>query len=432
MPFCLMEGEICQLIRAGKRLSFKSFTQRYTMNKRSIGIGIAVIAGLLLVFFIGRTFLTKTPTAPTAEEQAAENLEQKRLVLHQVCRFADSVGIDTTRFATRNTDSPASVTDKISRLLVEVRYGKKPSRLEFSGLKETLDPAWGKHVDSTFSPGQLRDVASFGPYKQLVSHYNRIRSRSKGNPAADDSLRLIRQTLNFYRYTNRFEADKFVLVNIPAGELNVFDRSGKRLLPMQVIAGKADKQTPCMTTYIKGIVAYPYWNVPRNIALEEMLPRMQKDISYIYNQNLQILDEKEKEVDPEEIDWASLSPTNFPYRVRQASGCENSLGLIKFELENPLAIYLHDTNSRDLFTLTADRWRSHGCVRVQKPVELANLVLGQQTFDSGFMNRCLIDQKPKMLSIPKPVPVFLTYNTADVDAAGKLRIYKDVYAMDKK
>jgi hypothetical protein len=402
------------------------------MNKRSLGIGIAVIAGLLLVFFVGRTFLPKTITKPTAEEKNKEALQQQWITLHQVCRYADSVGIDTTRFATKTTDSPTIVSDKLSRLLVEVRYGKKPSRLEFSGLKENLDPVWGKNIDSTFAPAQLHEVASFGPYNQLMSHYNRIRSQSKGNPAADDTLRLIRQTLNFYRYTNRFEADKFVLVNIPAGELNVFDRSGKRLLPMQVIAGKADKRTPCMTTYIKGIVAYPYWNVPRGIALEEMLPRMQKDISYIYNQNLQILDEKDKEVDPEEIDWASLSPTNFPYRVRQASGCENSLGLIKFELENPLAIYLHDTNSRDLFTLTADRWRSHGCVRVQKPVELANLVLGQKTFDAGFMDRCLIDQKPKMLSIPKPVPVFIAYNTADVDATGKLVIYKDVYAMDKK
>jgi murein L,D-transpeptidase YcbB/YkuD len=126
-----------------------------------------------------------------------------------------------------------------------------------------------------------------------------------------------------------------VLVNIPAGELNVFDRTGKRLLPMQVISGKPDKMTPCMATYIQDIVMYPYWNVPQNIALDEMLPRMKKDISYIYNQNLQILDEKNKEVDPETINWDELSTENFPYRVRQASGCENSLGLLKFIWQIP-------------------------------------------------------------------------------------------------
>lgn len=403
------------------------------MNNRNLWISVAVVAGLLLFFFVGRTFLPKSTVSPVSEqaERAEKVVKQERLTLHQVCRYADSVGIDTSRYSTNTADSPATLTDKLSRLLVEVRYGKKPSRLAYSGLKETIDPAWVTKADSAFSPSLLRSVSSFVPYNQLVGHYNRLRSGAKTSPAVADSLRLIRQTLNFYRYTNRFAADKFVLVNIPAGELNVFDRSGKRLLPMQVIAGKADKRTPCMTTYIKGIVAYPYWNVPRNIALEEMLPRMQRDLSYIYNQNLQILDDKDHEVDPEEIDWEGLSTTNFPYRIRQASGCENSLGLIKFELENPLAIYLHDTNSRDLFTLTADRWRSHGCVRVQKPVELANLVLGKQTFDAGFMNRCLIDQKPQLLAIPKPVPVFIAYNTADVDAAGNLRFYRDVYALEK-
>lgn len=402
-------------------------------NNRNLLIGVAVLAGLLLVFFIGRTFIGKTTVSPAREqaERTEKIIKQERLTVHQICRYADSVGIDTSRYATKATDSEAILSDKLSRLLIEVRYGKKPSRLAYSGLKETIDPAWAAQADSAFSPALLQKVSSFAPYNQLVGHYNRLRTRAKANPAVADSLRLIRQTLNFYRYTNRFAADKFVVVNIPAGELNVFDKRGNRLLPMQVIAGKADKRTPCMTTYIKGIVAYPYWNVPRGIALEEMLPRMQRDLSYIYNQNLQILDERDREVDPEEIDWQGLSTTNFPYRVRQASGCDNSLGLLKFELENPLAIYLHDTNSRDLFTLTADRWRSHGCVRVQKPVELANLVLGKPTFDAGFMNRCLVDQKPKTLAIPKPVPVFIAYNTADVDSAGALRFYRDVYALDK-
>jgi len=400
------------------------------MNNRKVWISVAIVAGLVLAFFVGRTFIGKT-AVPTVREQAEKVIKQERLTLHQACRYPDSVGIDTSRYTPGPADSETALTDKLARLLVEVRYGKKPSRLAYSGLKETIDPLWARQADSAFSPALLRTLPTFTPYNQLIGHYNRLRSRAAANPAVADSLRLIRQTLNFYRYTNRFESDKFVLVNIPAAELNVFDRSGKRLLPMQVIAGKADKRTPCMTTYIKAVVAYPYWNVPRSIALEEMLPRMQRDLSYIYNQNLQILDEKDQEVDPEEIDWEGLSTTNFPYRVRQASGCENALGLIKFELENPLAIYLHDTNSRDLFTLTTDRWRSHGCVRVQKPVELANLVLGKNTFDASFMDRCLIDQKPKLLAIPKPVPVFIAYNTADVDAAGKLRIYRDVYVLDK-
>ncbi len=406
------------------------------MDKRKVGIGAGIIAGLLVLFFVVKWFIPK-PVSKTEQAQVdTKKVDEKKvkeiaLSLHQACRYADSVGIDTTRFSSISTTDEGAISTKLSQVLLEIRYGKKPSRLAYSGLRETVDSAWATKTIGPFSSATMATVSTFGPYNQLVDYYSQLRKRGKGSSAMADSLRVIRQTLNFYRYINRFDPDRFVLVNIPAGELNVFDRTGKRLLPMQVIAGKPDKRTPCMTTYIQDIVVYPYWNVPKNIALEEMLPRMKRDIAYIYNQNLQILDAKDHEVDPEDIDWDGLSETNFPYRVRQASGCENSLGLLKFNLANPLAIYLHDTNSRDLFKRTTDRWRSHGCVRVQKPVELANLVLGAQTFDADFMNRCLIDQKPRTVAIPKPFPVFITYNIADVDSTGKLRFYNDVYALDK-
>ncbi|AUD03800.1 L,D-transpeptidase family protein [Spirosoma pollinicola] len=400
------------------------------MNTRRIGIGAVVVVGLVALFFVGKYLITNKQTTPeqaktdNKKEKTEERSQQVAQLVHQACLYADSVGIDTTRF-TLNADA-ARNEEKLTDVLEEIRYGKKPSRMAFSGLKETVDSTWSAKAD----PASLDTLSTFAPYKQLVGHYNRLRKQGS-SPALADSLRLIRQTLNFYRYINRFDPDQFVLVNIPAGELNVFDRTGKRLLPMQVIAGKPDKMTPCMATYIQDIVMYPYWNVPKNIALEEMLPRMKRNIAYIYNQNLQILDAKDHEVDPEDINWEELSETNFPYRVRQASGCENSLGLLKFNLANPLAIYLHDTNSRDLFKNTTDRWRSHGCVRVQKPVELANLVLGTPTFDAAFMNKCLIDQKPKTLPIPKRFPVFIVYNVADVDSTGKLHFYNDVYSLDK-
>ena len=401
-------------------------------DKKKIGIGLAIAAGVLMLFFVGKWFISPKPTETTETAGNDETkIKQAQAGVHALCLYADSVGIDTTRYSVKPTSLAAEIDDKRSGLLMEIRYGKKPSRLSFSGLKEKVDSAWAPKVKTDNPVQSAAQLNSFGPYNQLVGHYNRIRKAGRSNALTADSLRLIRQTLNFYRYTNRFDADQFVVVNIPAAELNVFDRKGTRLLPMDVIVGKPDRQTPCMTTYVQNVVAYPYWNVPRKIALEEVLPRMQKNIAYVYNQNFQIIDEKEKEVDPEEVDWDNLSATNFPYRIRQASGCENSLGLLKFVLANPLAIYLHDTNSRDLFTQSSNRWRSHGCVRVQKPVELANLVLGAKTFTPDFMNKCLIDQKPQQLAMPKQFPVFIAYNIADVDAGGKLIFYKDVYALDK-
>ncbi len=403
------------------------------LNNRTVWIGVAVAAGLIFLFFIGRLLLPKTqpPSPARTREQTKKVIEQVQLTRHQLCRYADSVGIDTSRYAPKTTDSAFVLTTEFRRLLIETRYGEKPARLAYTGLRETMDSTWTYPADLDFTPAKLRSIPSFRPYNQLIGHYSRLRNGIQKTPAVADSLRLIRQTLNFYRYVNRFGTEKFVVVNIPAAELTVFDQQGNRLLTMPVIAGRADKRTPLMTTVMNRIVTYPYWNVPRKIALAEMLPRMQRDLSYIYNQNLQILDNRDREVDPEEIDWDGLSTTNFPYRVRQASGCQNALGLIKFELKNPLAIYLHDTNSRDLFKRTTDRWRSHGCIRLQKPVELANLVLGRTAFNAEFMNRCLVDQTPKPLSIPKPVPVFITYNRADVDSTGKLRFYADIYRFDK-
>ncbi|GAB3700325.1 hypothetical protein GCM10027592_27180 [Spirosoma flavus] len=411
------------------------------IDKRKIAIGAAIVVGLVVIIFLGKWLIQKREaTRETArleqvrkekQKQAEAEARQTRMLFHQVCLYADSVGIDTSRYVGAAKRGALETEETMRQLLLEVRYGKKPSSLEFSGLQEAVDSTWADKVKTLRSTQPVRGLNTFRPYTQLVGHYNRLRKKGRSNPSITDTLRLIRQTLNFYRYVNRFDPDKFVMVNIPAGELNVFDRNGKRLLPMQVITGKPDRKTPCMTTYIRAIVAYPYWNVPQNIALEEILPHIRRDLAYLYNQNFQVLNEKGVEVDPEKVDWNEVSETNFPYRIRQASGCENSLGLLKFELVNPLAIYLHDTNSRDLFTLTKDRWRSHGCVRVQKPVELANLVLGAETFDADFMNKCLIDQKPRNLPISKPFPVFITYNVADVDAAGKLRFYKDVYGEAK-
>lgn len=416
------------------------------MNRQKIGVLVAAILGLGVLTYVGLNYFADkaarqkqeltdkaTRRANLAARKAAEKearlaLEKAVRTLHQACRYADSVGIDTSRYATKLRVDKARIDALLARLLTEIRYGRKPPRVAFS-VKETIDTAWVHHADDALSSKSLAALATFGPYGYLIGHYQRIRKEAGTNPAATDSLRLIRQTLNFYRYINRFNPEQFVLVNIPAGELNVFDKTGERLLPMQVIAGKIDRQTPCITTYMQSVVMYPQWNVPKKIVVEEMLPRMKRNLAYLSSQNLQLLDDKNREVDPKTVKWQQVSATNFPYRVRQASGCDNSLGLLKFNLVNPLAIYLHDTNSRDLFATAPDRWRSHGCVRVQKPVELANLVLGETVFDDEYIDKCLDNQKPHTLPIPKRFPVFITYNLADVDEGGNLRFYKDVYEL---
>ncbi len=342
--------------------------------------------------------------------------------------FADSVGIDTTQFVVAKAQTnPAATRAVLEKLITEIQYGHKPADQSFAKLPEKVDTALvNKTLRATDVVAALKtDAVAFGPYQSLLTRYNETRKT-----ATPTQLQQIRQTLNFYRYLNRFETGKFIVVNIPAARLAVFDKAGKRELPMDVIVGKAAKATPRFNCSITEIVAYPYWNVPEGIGLKEIVPKVRENLSYLDSQNMEVLDARNNPVDPESIDWSSVSASNFPYRFRQTSGCHNSLGLIKFVLNGPPAIYLHDTNARQLFDQTTDRWRSHGCVRVEKPVELANFVLGTPKFDQGFYDRCLTDQKPSSFKLPKPYPLFVTYNLADVDEQGKLVYYKDVYGKE--
>jgi hypothetical protein len=384
-------------------------TQR-TSHKLAIGVFIT-----LTLFF-----------SSCKKEELSNDVVQK---LQATRHLADSLGIDTTRYMVASPEkNPNDAQTMLLKLIAEIQYGRKPADMSFTKLTEKIDRkeisriSRSKDVLAKIKP----NTSTFGPYRSLVAKYNEVRKTA--SPA---QLQQIKQTLNFYRYLNRFETDKFIMVNIPAARLAVFDKNGRRELPMDVIVGKPDKATPRFNCYVTDIVAYPYWNVPESIALKELMPKVKANPSFLDNQNMEILDSRDKPVDPETIDWSSVSASKFPYRFRQRSGCHNSLGLIKFVLDGPPAIYLHDTNARQLFDKTTDRWRSHGCVRVEKPVELANYVLGSPKFDEGFYNRCLTDQKPSSFKLPKPYPVFVTYNLADVNENGQLVYYKDIYSIKK-
>ncbi|RYF69317.1 MAG: hypothetical protein EOO39_17810, partial [Cytophagaceae bacterium] len=371
---------------------------------------------------IGAFLALTTFFSSCKKEERTNNLTRQ---LQATRQFADSIGIDTTQYtvASAQTDTVAARA-ALEKLLTEIHYGHKPVNQSFAKLPEKVDSTVISKLARTDDvvSALKTDAATFGPYKALLAKYNEAKKT-----ASPTQLNDIKETLNFYRYLNRFDAEKFIVVNIPAARLAVFDKTGKRELPMAVIVGKAAKATPRFNCYLTEIVAYPYWNVPEGIAMKEIVPKVKANLSYLDSQNMDILDKRENLVDPESIDWSNVSASNFPYRFRQRSGCNNSLGLIKFVLNGPPAIYLHDTNARELFDQTTDHWRSHGCVRVEKPVELANFVLGSPKFDQGFYNRCLTDQTPSSFKLPKPYPVFVTYHLADVDEQGQLVYYKDVY-----
>jgi murein L,D-transpeptidase YcbB/YkuD len=202
---------------------------------------------------------------------------------------------------------------------------------------------------------------------------------------------------------------------------------------MKVIVGKSESKTPSFTAYVTRVITYPYWTVPVSIATKEMLPKIQNRIDYLEENALQVINANGEIVDPYSISWGSLSADHLPYTFRQATGCDNSLGVMKFDLNSPFSIYLHDTNHRNLFG-NKDRFMSHGCVRVEKPMELAHYLLDEGLSDStrALLESCSRDQKPKEFPLKEKFPVLFLYMTADVNEEGSLKFYPDVYKLERE
>ena len=219
-----------------------------------------------------------------------------------------------------------------------------------------------------------------------------------------------------------------IVVNIPSATLILF-RYDVPIFESKVIVGKRSTRTPTIASVLTDITIYPYWIVPKTIAVKELLPEIKKDIRYLERNNFQVLDKKGKIVSPFTVPWSTLSRENFPYTIRQSTGCDNSLGLIKLNINNPFNVYLHDTPWKVLFE-SANRFYSHGCVRVQKARELSHILLKENSIavDTLDEKASLLGKKPTLLRLPLKVPVLILYNTTWFDMEGDLRFFPDIYS----
>ncbi|GAB3165622.1 L,D-transpeptidase family protein [Telluribacter humicola] len=368
----------------------------------------------------------KGPDDMTDEELVMELSERKEY--EKLLNYAKSVGLDSAKYAYKEGGAP------IYGLLEEIAFGHKPSYIKYMVKANEPDSARIRNVVRSLVKGDpIEEVmASLEPqamsYQRLKQHYQRLRTENKRDSAA-----IVANSLNAYRWMNRQAngAERMVLVNIRGAYLKGIDSTGKDALNMRVIAGKKDTPTPSMDTYATQVITYPYWNVPQSIATKEILPKVKNDVSFLERNKFEVIDSKGERIDPYEIDWSGMGESDFPYRFRQDTGEDNSLGLLKVDIENPHAIYLHDTNARYLFTKD-QRWRSHGCVRVQHPADLANFMAGEQLLENDFLQDPKEDHPPKHHKLNKKVPVFLLYLGADVNEAGQLVYFEDVYGWERR
>lgn len=222
----------------------------------------------------------------------------------------------------------------------------------------------------------------------------------------------------------------YVLVIVPGFEARVI-RDREAVLTTRVIVGQPDWPTPQIDGMISQVVVNPYWNVPRNILIREIIPRMQRDPEYLARENIRVFsgwDSNAREMDPAEIDWTG--PAVRSYRLRQDTGAENALGKFKFNFSNTQSIYLHDTPSKRLFNRSA-RALSHGCVRVERPFELAELLLaGQDRWNAAALKNAVARGDNRWISLKRPLPIHLVYWTAWADEDGRAQFRHDIYKRD--
>jgi murein L,D-transpeptidase YcbB/YkuD len=174
----------------------------------------------------------------------------------------------------------------------------------------------------------------------------------------------------------------------------------------------------------------PIWHVPEKIAREEILKKVREDSTYIGNEKFDVFDENGARVDPDAVTWNGVAEDSLKYRFRQAPGSRNPLGSIKFLFPNAFSVYMHDTPNRNLFD-KALRAMSHGCIRIEEPLRLASYLLKDTGVWSGDSLRAAIDKGSReRITLPSPVPVYLTYFTAFTENNGKPGFREDVYDRD--
>jgi L,D-transpeptidase YcbB len=222
---------------------------------------------------------------------------------------------------------------------------------------------------------------------------------------------------------------RYISVNVPSFQLKVME-DDSLILESRVIIGKPETPTPTIKSVVNSFIIYPYWHVPKSI-LKEILPSVQADTNYLRKHNYQVIDSKGKVIRNSLIEWKKYTPEDFPYVLRQREGSENTMGVIKFVFPNNYGVYLHDTNARRLFS-KSDRALSHGCIRVQKAVDLAKyLAKDDDTYvDAADLEQYLLVQKRLEVKVVRPIPVHLNYFTVQSEG-DSVKFFNDLYKKDR-
>jgi murein L,D-transpeptidase YcbB/YkuD len=252
------------------------------------------------------------------------------------------------------------------------------------------------------------------------------------NVPAAERLNQIRANLERWRWITPDLGERYILVNVADFRVGVFE-GGREVLSMPAIVGRAYRQTPEFSGRMSYIEINPTWNVPPKLAREDILPNLKKDPRYLQEKGIRVFrdwTEGAPEIDPAAVDWSRVKADNLAYKFRQDPGPHNSLGRIKFMFPNKFDIYLHDTPERGLFS-RAVRDFSSGCIRVEKPVDLAEYILRDDpNWTRDKLLAAMDGQETRVINLRNPLGVHLLYWTAWLADDRRVQFREDIYLRD--
>lgn len=243
--------------------------------------------------------------------------------------------------------------------------------------------------------------------------------------APRDRIKKIVLAMERLRWLPRNLGNRYVLLNEAAFEVTFID-GNKPPLSMPVVEGKPSRQTYVFADTIKSVEYNPSWSVPRSILINEMLPHLYRDPSYLSRHGYIVINSHGQKVPSSAINWGAVARNQITVDVKQPPGPRNALGLLKIEFPNKHAIYMHDTPEKSLFN-HAQRAFSHGCVRLKYPREMAAALLGKPV---SYIDQRIAQGENVSEKVPGDIPVYLVYFTAWPDQTGTMHYYGDVYGRD--
>jgi murein L,D-transpeptidase YcbB/YkuD len=254
-------------------------------------------------------------------------------------------------------------------------------------------------------------------------------TRAELNVPVQRRVEQLELNLERWRWRPRDLGRRHIIVNIAAYELEVVEGDSV-VLSMRVVVGRPFSRTPVLSDTMRYLVLNPYWHVPRDIATDELLPKARRSRSYLAQNKMRIFPASggdTREVDPTTVDWSATA--RFPYLLRQDPGPRNALGRIKFMFLNKYHVYLHDTPAGSLFA-EAQRDFSHGCIRIQRPIDLAVYLLRDPLWDRDAVLLALDDAVDRTVPLPEPIPIHLLYWTAWASGDGTIQFRRDIHGRD--